>query len=140
MASPEVAVRKAVITAQRADPRVAAIFGARCHGINPPAVPVWPFTRYGVPTVTASRMAGADRGKSIPITIHVFTKGGGDENDVSAGCAAVEGALHGRTLAVELDGPGHMAEIVYEQTQILKDGDEATAWHGIVRFWARIIA
>lgn len=140
MASPEVAVRKAVILAQKADPGVAAIFGARCHGINPPAVPVWPFTRYGVPTSTAARMSGSDRGKSIPITIHVFTKGTGDENDVSAGCGSVEAALHGKTLAVDLDGPGHMAEIVYEQTQILPDGAEATAWHGLVRFRARIIA
>lgn len=140
MASPEVAIRKAVILAQKADPGVIAIFGARCHGINPPAVPVWPFTRYGVPTSTAFRSAGADNGASIPITIHVFTKGSGDENDVTAGCAAVRNALHGKTLPVDLDTPGHMSEIVWEQTQTLKDGDEATAWHGIVRFRARIIA
>lgn len=140
MISAGLAVRRAITLALKADVGVAAIVGARVYSPVPPADPAWPFIRYESPVLTAFRSAGSDRGKSVPLTIHGFSKSGSDDVAAHELAYAIETALHARTLQIDLEGSGFGTEIVYQQSQVIPDPAEPSAWHAVVRFNAKVIA
>lgn len=123
-------VRRAVIARLKADATVAGIVGARVHG-ETPTNPTWPFIYYG-PARTTTYGTSCGDGSEHPITLHAFAKGPGTasiENLNRAIVAALDGA--------DLDLGGLTFHgIDWLDSQIMPDGDETSAYHGVVRFSA----
>jgi hypothetical protein len=122
-------MRRAVIERLRASPDVFAIVGDRVHS-EPPQNVTWPFIRYGLP-LTAAFEASCWEGSEHDLTVHVFAKGDGGEDVCENLAAAVVTALDDFELAnVDLIG------IEWINTQVVRDTEEASAYHGIIRFTA----
>lgn len=130
-------LRKAVVAALKADAGVSAIVAARSYGPNPPAEPTWPFNRYGFPVTTPLRATCMD-GARISFIVHGFAKGD-DETGCSELGAANARALDRKTLTL---GGGYPAKALVRWTgnQIIRDSDEATGWHCIGSFEARVVS
>ncbi|MBI1682387.1 DUF3168 domain-containing protein [Caulobacter hibisci] len=126
-------VRKALQSAQKADAAVAAIVGARVYGQNPPADPVWPFTKLPPLTVVPMRATGLD-GTRYSIRISGFAKGVDDTEAALLG-GAISACLDGRSIALtEAPWPARLTDIRWTGTDIIRDPAEATGWHAIVAF------
>lgn len=118
-------LRQAIVTRLRADPNVTAVIpAAQVYGERTPATLTWPFVRYGQSDV------GQTSG-SVPL--HVFSKAEFTDEAATIAAAIVE-SLDGKRLDL---GDGRKADLNWPEaagTQIIPDGDEADAWHAIVRF------
>lgn len=126
-------VQQAVIAALKADAGVAALVGARVYD-EVVALPTWPFIRYGFPGVTPFRADGW-YGEVFAITVHCFAKGPGQES-VLAVAAAVKAALDDNDLAIN-SGGGVML-LQFDAQQVIRDTDEASAYHAIVQLSAAV--
>lgn len=121
--------RRAIVTHLRADTNVAATaLGARFYGETTPATLIWPFGRYG-------QTALGQLGGQVPL--HFFSKAQFTD-EVAEIMAAVVTSLGDKVLALEDARKLHLIYPDEGGTQIIPDGAEAGAWHGIVRLEARI--
>lgn len=129
-------VRKAVVAAQKAHAGVSAIVGDRAYGPKPPALPTWPFTRYGV-SIAQPRRATGLKGNIIDFVVHAFAKGE-DETTVMELADQVVLCLDGRTMPLGTSYPAKLQDISWVSTVPIQDSEEATGWHAAVRFEARV--
>lgn len=137
-------VRRAVLTHMKADDDfVAIVLATQQHPQTAPANPIWPFTRYGVPIATPIRAACVDSA-TISFVIHSFAKNRleGDRIVESAEdyagriASGVNRCLGGAYLDL---GDGVTARIRWLSSQVMQDGAEAGAYHGVSSFSARVI-
>jgi hypothetical protein len=131
-ASRSIYLRRAVITRLRADAPLLAIT-TRIYGMKSPATLTWPFTRYGTPNETARSVSCWD-GSDVAFTYHAFSK-----TEFEDQCAAMNEAIVASLGDAVLTMAGDIkANIVWLGSDIMADGDEANAYHGVNRFGARI--
>lgn len=122
-------LRRAIVKALLAAAAVTAICEGRIYGEEPPPTPEWPFIRYGLPEVDSYEASCWDGG-THPVTIHCFARGPGMDA-CSELAAAVSATLENSDLAlVGLE----LVAIDFVRTQIIRDSDEAGAYHAIVQF------
>lgn len=122
-------IRRALVTALRG----AGLAGGRVYGPGVPANPVWPFVVVGNSDTAPLRAQCLD-GATFDVIVHTFAKGP-DES----GCAELN-----RIVASVLDGkgralpdapfPARIRRLTWLRSQIIRDTDEASAWHGLVTF------
>lgn len=121
-------IRRALVTALRG----ATAAGARVYGPGVPANPVWPFIVVGNSDTAPLRAQCLD-GAAFDVIVHTFAKGP-DE----AGCAelnrAVSTLLDGRGQPLTAPFPARIRRLTWLRSQIIRDTDEASAWHGLVTF------
>ena len=121
-------IRRALVTALRG----ATAAGARVYGPGVPANPVWPFVVVGNSDTAPLRAQCLD-GVTFDVIVHTFAKGA-DE----AGCAelnrAVASLLDGKGRALDAPFPARIRRLTWLRSQIIRDTDEASAWHGLVTF------
>lgn len=126
---PTLLARKAIVTHLRDDTVVTSTpVGSRIYGERTPAVLIWPFTRYGQTDF------GHTSGR---IPLHTFSKSK-HTDEVASIMAAIVESLGGKTLTLD---DGRKMRLTYPDaggSQIIADGAEADAWHGIVRLDAVI--
>lgn len=114
--------------ALKADAGVSGIVGVRVYNGEAPATPTWPWVLVGDATETASYEACHDAA-SMSLIVHGFAKGPG-KIAVRALADAIKRALHGRVAERE----GARIDFSHEQTQIIRDSAEMSAYHCICRF------
>ena len=136
-------VRIAVITALKADADLAAplpsgrTIDGRVHEA-PPAEPVWPYVRYGVPDVRPYRAQCRD-GIEIEITLHAFAQGE-TSDDCAKLSARLATALDGKGFPLETDYPARLSDVRWTGTQVLRDIGTVNGWHGVVRFVGKVVS
>jgi hypothetical protein len=129
------AVRKELVKAMRANAALTALVSAtRVYGVESPATPVWPFIRYGFPTAVPNRGTCLD-GRDVTVAIHAFAKGPGEDAASAIGWA-VEQAIDG--LHFSLDG--YSIDVQVTGAQIIRDTDEASAYHWFCNVRAQVAA
>lgn len=130
-------VRKAVVRALKADDGVAAIVAARVYPMVTPDPTEWPFLRVQVGSIVPKRATCLD-GSTAAFTVHAF-RSGDAEDECAQLSAAVAAAIDGHSLPLpDLGVPGRLYRVKWTNTQIIRDSDVATGWHGIVDFEARV--
>lgn len=123
-------LRQAIVQRLRADTDLTALVPSeRIYGLRSPATLIWPFIRYGAPDETPIRL-----GTQLRVTLHAFSKAQ-FEDEASNIVAALQTSLE--DAVIDLDG-GLKAYLAYVGSQILADGAEADAWHGIGTWTATI--
>lgn len=129
-----VQLRRAILPLLKANTVIASACGGRVYSESPPALPAWPFIRYGATISTPVEWSCAD-GSDMSVTIHVFDKTPGTDQ-CGRIVRAVVRALDERTIQLEADADTGLSATAVgcfvTQTQIIRDGDEADAHHGIV--------
>lgn len=128
--------RRAVVEGLSGEDTITALVADRVYGPKVVAEPTWPFIRCEFQTSTPRLATGLD-GSDIAVVIHCFAKGD-DEGAAADLCAKVAKYLDGKGFALDADVPARLYSIRWQSTQVIPDGDEADAWHGIVQFRARI--
>lgn len=131
--NPALPLREAIVTILKADaPLVALVTAAKVFGEHPGAMPERPFVRYGEDDTTPLRVACWE-GATVAFPVHAFSaqKYTDQVKDMNA---AIVTALDGQVI--ELDG-GVKATIVWQGSQLMRDGADPNAWHGFNRFEAR---
>jgi Protein of unknown function (DUF3168) len=137
-------LRQAVLTALSAADGVSEL-GAAVYPQAPVDTPVWPFYRYGAPSVVPREASCIGRGESVSLVIHGFAKPRYDTGelvetaeDVCHRMArAAKVALHRTHLDLS---DGARANLRYTSHTIIPDGATPDAFHAIVNFTARILA
>lgn len=122
-------IRRALVTALQGTTPA----GASVYGPGVPANPPWPRIQVPNPDVEPLRAQCLD-GVTFDVIVHTFAKGP-DES----GCAELN-----RVVASVLDGkgrplpdapfPARIRRLTWLRSQIIRDTDEASAWHGLVTF------
>lgn len=139
MSDRTLAIRRAILPALKVSgPVVVLVPPASIYPARTAAVPPFPFIRYGATTTTPFRASGLDS-SAVAVAIHAFAKplyvGGAmvetAEDQAHRMAAAIVGALDSVTLALEGEGN---ARVTWIGSNVLQDGDEADAWHTVVRF------
>lgn len=126
--------RAAIVKALRENvPMVALVPAARIYGPEPPATPPWPWAYCASPIESPYR-ATCMNGAQCSVTLHGFAKGPGDDAASAIG-SAMRYALDGLQFPVD----SGYAEVAWEQTQLLRDGAEASAWHVVVRVAVEVV-
>lgn len=129
-----VQLRRAILPLLKANTVIASLCGGRVYSENPPALPSWPFIRYGATVSTPLEWSCAD-GSDMSITINVFDKTPGTDQTGRLVRAVIR-ALDERTIQLEADADTGLSATAVEcyvtQSQIIRDGSEADAHHGIV--------
>lgn len=127
-------LRRAILPVLKADAKLAALTGGRIYSETPPAIPAWPFVRYGYSINTPAEWT-CSTGANVSITINAFSKAPGTD-ECARMVRLICGAIDGKVIPLEVDGDtGQQASavmVMVTQTQIMRDGDEADAHHGIV--------
>ena len=101
---------------------------SRIYNVEAPATPQWPWVLVGSATENARIESGYDVA-SMSLTVHGFAKGPG-QPPTAAIANSIKRALDGKVIyrgGVEL-------HYTHEQTQIIRDSAEQSAYHAIVRF------
>ncbi|WP_257541026.1 DUF3168 domain-containing protein [Sphingobium sp. CFD-1] len=127
---PSLAIRGKILAALRSDAALTAIIPAsRIYKSQTPSEPTWPFIRLGVLMNAPLRLDGGSGG-DVTGAVHCFTKGGDDPEamamQINAHVARILDSIDD-TEADELDIGVHVT-----QSQVMEDGSEASAYHGIV--------
>ena len=109
---------------------------SRIYNVEAPATPTWPWVLVGNPTENARIESGYDVA-SMSLTVHGFVKPDITINPrpmvypaTAAIANSIKRALDGKVIyrgGVEL-------HFTHEQTQIIRDSAEVSAYHEIVRF------
>lgn len=113
-------------------PLTALVPTARIYGPEPPAEPQWPWAYVQTPLESPSR-ATCLNGASLSVTVHGFAKGPGDDAASAIG-DAIKRALDG----VSVPTADCAIDIQWQQTQIVRDSAEASAYHAIVRLGVEV--
>lgn len=126
------ALKSAVIEALESSADVTALVPvASIFAMQPPAMPSWPFIRYGVPIVGGFE-ATCWSGSTVRVTLHAFaetnTQGAGENkvSDIAAAIVKAMGDFNPSNL--------NLIECEWMQTRILNDSNEADKFHAIVEF------
>lgn len=133
-------VRRATLTALKADATLTALIPA--DNIFPSTVrdgQPWPFMRWDNPSSTPLTW-----GATVTFRLHVFGKpvmSGGAitetaEDFVSRATSTAHKVVHRNRVAI----PGGTVRLWSALTQVIRDGDEADAYHGIISVAARAFA
>lgn len=129
-----VQLRRAILPLLKANTVIASVCGGRVYSESPTALPTWPFIRYGATINTPVEWSCGD-GSDMSVTIHVFDKTPGTDQ-CGRIVRAVIRALDERTIQLEADADTGLSATAVEcyvtQSQIIRDGAEADAHHGIV--------
>jgi hypothetical protein len=107
-----------------ADPSYIRIYGRRS-----PADLIWPFVRVSVADETPLR-----KGTDVRLTIHCFSKAKYDDEAETLN-AAIQAWGEDRVLELSANVK---AFIAWTGSQVIPDGAEAGAWHGVNAFTATI--
>lgn len=121
-------IRRALVTALKA----ADVADGNVHGPHPPANVEWPFVLVGN-SETAPLRAQCLEGATFDVTVHTFAKGP-DESRCALLNARVANLLDGVGRPLDAPFPARIRRMVWLRSQIIRDTDEATAWHGLVTF------
>lgn len=121
-------IRRALVTALRA----AGIADSRVYGPSPPALPDWPFVLVGNSETTPLR-AQCLEGATFDLVVHTFDKGP-DESGCAELNRAVVSELDGKGRPLDAPFPARIRRMVWLRSQIIRDTEEASAWHGLVTF------
>lgn len=124
------ALRKAIVAYLRAQPSISAIVADRVYGEDPPPALVWPFIRYGLPVLAPGRYS-CWGGSQHAMTLHAFSKGHGTDQIATLNAAIVE-ALDDKDVPIA--SPIALLIVSHTGTQILRDGEEMSAYHGVLDF------
>lgn len=114
--------------ALKADATVSGIVGVRVYNGEAPATPEWPWVLVGDATETASYETCHDAA-NMSLTVHGFARGPG-KSAVRSLADAIKRALHSHVATLD----DVWIDFSHEQTQIIRDSAEASAYHAIVRF------
>ena len=117
----------AATVALKQDSDLASI-ASRIYNVEAPATPTWPWILVGSATETARIESGYDVA-SMSLTVHGFAKGPG-QPPTAAIANSIKRALDGKVIY----RGGAELHFTHEQTQIIRDSAEASAYHAIVRF------
>lgn len=132
---PSLSVRGKIIAAMKGDAQLTAIVpAARIYPGKSPASPTFPFIRVPILTGTVAELDGGS-GSDQSGVIHCFTK----LNTASVPDPEAQAATINRHIVrivsgiddVDL-GDGESLAVQAVQTQVIEDGAEADAYHGIV--------
>ena len=119
-------VRQTIIPALKANSAVTAIVpAARIYPAKTPSAPVYPFIRYGQPTLTPHSLSCWKAG-TVSGAIHCFVQTNGAIADAEAKCGDLAEAVAGAI--------GGLNEGFATSVQIIPDADEPDVYHGIVFF------
>lgn len=118
----------AAAIALKADSGVSGIVSARVYNVEAPSTPTWPWALVGSAVETASYEDCHDAA-TMSLTVHGFARGPGQVAVASLG-NAIKRALHGKVISRN----GLRIDFSHEQTQIIRDSAEASAYHAICRF------
>lgn len=122
-------IRRALVTALRG----VTAAGARVYGPGVPANPVWPFVVVGNSDTAPLRAQCLD-GATFDVIVHTFAKGP-DESGCAELNRAVSTLLDGRGRALpDAPFPARIRRLTWLRSQIIRDTDEASVWHGLVTF------
>lgn len=134
-------VRRATLAALKADSGLTAIVSAsEIYPSTVPAEHAWPFMRWDAPSSTPLTW-----GATVSFMLHAFAKprynGGGAmietaEDHASRIVTAAYGVVHRNRVAI----PGGAARLWSRRTQLIRDGADADAYHGIITVAARAFA
>lgn len=126
-------MRQAIVKRMReTGSAVQVICDARIYGEQPPAEPLKPFVRYGVPVTLPYEASGWD-GSEHSIVVHGFTGGSKDTDDINALAKAISATLENSELNL---GSLGLVGIDWRGTEILRDGE---GYHAVVRFSATTV-
>lgn len=123
-------LREDIITTLLANVEVTGIIGDRFYGEEAPANPTWPFGKYALPI--AERFAATCwEGSAQTVKLDLFVKGPGMDNAILL-AHAVEQALLEEELVTNLT----LVSWEHLDTNVIRDRDEAGAYHVIIRYQA----
>jgi hypothetical protein len=128
-------LRQTIVTTLRADADLTAIgtpplsTDDRIYGRRSPATLTWPFVRVNLTDEGPLR-----KGTEVRVTVHTFSKEQFDD-EVETLNAAVQTALEDAVLELS---PARKAYLAWIGSQVIPDGAEASAWHGLNSFSATI--
>lgn len=132
-------VRKATLSLLKSDAALTArVPAGSIYPQSPIAQPAWPFIRYGAPITSPLRLSCVDSSE-VDFAVHVFSKGTSAksaEDDAAEISALVASALDRTVL---LPGGGSL-RLTWRGSELMRDRDEAGAYHGIVSVRARVLA
>lgn len=122
-------LRRAAVTALRADVGLTAIVGNRVYGERVPANPQWPFVQVGVILAEPYEASCLD-GMDATFAVHSFSKGP-DAGGVYGMNRIIAAALNEATITFDT---AHAIRLDWVSSSAVRDTDEADAWHGIAQF------
>jgi hypothetical protein len=128
----ELDLRRGVVNALALDAGVTTIVGSRIYGEESPAKPMWPFVRYGFVVSTPFR-GTCWKGQASLISVHGFAKGPGTDTVLRL-ADAIRSALDERELPIP--GSAGLLFIQFSGLQVIRDTEEASAYHAVVDFEA----
>lgn len=120
-------IRKEIVDWLRAAAPLATLPADRIYGEQSPAVPVWPFSRYGLPSWQEWEDS-IGTGVTGPLMIHAFADGPGTDK-IHLIASAIEDRLR-LFIPVAFE----ILECDWVRTNILRDGAEAGKFHAVVEF------
>ena len=130
-------VKRATIAALKQAAPLGGVPAARVYPPQRPAQPQWPFVGYGV-AIEAPFGASCLDGSDITVAVHAYARTTGTGADTVSGedaaqaiVDAVAAVLDGATLELGGDRPA-TAHYTKTGAQVIQDGTEADAFHGIV--------
>ncbi|WP_375194648.1 DUF3168 domain-containing protein [Sphingobium sp.] len=132
---PSLSVRGKIIAALKADGELTAFVpAARIYPSKTPAAVVFPFIRVPMLTGTVAELDGGS-GSDQSGMIHCFTKLSATVPDPEAQAATINAHIVRIVSGIDAIslGDGESLGVHAVQTQVLEDGAEADAFHGIVR-------
>lgn len=135
------AVRRVGLARLRISPSVIDLIPAeQWYPQAAPAKPVWPFGKWGSPSVLPRRASCLD-GSEITVAAHAFARAriiNGSIVETAEDHAARIGAAMAQALdGYSVDIPGGYARFQWTGSQLLLDGLEADAFHVVVNLRVR---
>ena len=131
---PSLSVRGKLIAAMKADAQLTAIVpAARIYPSKTPATVTWPFIRVPMLTGTVAELDGGG-GSDQSGVIHSFTKLSATAPDPEAQAATINAHIVRIVSGIDdtLLADGESLGVHAVQTQVIEDGAEADAYHGLV--------
>lgn len=124
-------VRQGIVAGLKAwSPLTTLVSVASIYGEQPPAIPSWPFIRYGFP-IGQGYEAQCWSGVASRITVHAFARG-----PFTDSVYAISRQIVAAVMAPGLVLPDDVSivDLDWVQTTTLRDTDEADAYHAAVEF------
>ncbi|GLI99123.1 DUF3168 domain-containing protein [Sphingobium sp. BS19] len=143
-----IAVRRAVLATMKDDTVLIGIVPAgQIYPGTAPAALLWPFVRYGAVSTTPVRAACVD-GQELRVTIHGFAKPRYNGSGALVESAEDHAGRIGAAIASSIDkrrlvlGSSYeaIAHVRWRSSQLMRDGDEADAWHTVQDFVIRVMS
>lgn len=121
-------VRKQVVAHLKGyAPLTDLVSAARIYGEQPPADPDWPFIRYGLGIAGPYEATGPLEGSTHRVTLHAFSHGPYTDA-IHAIARQVVAAMY------TFQPVQSLLDMQWAGTQILRDTDEANAYHAVIEF------